>query len=37
MTVAMTLSAIAPFAPPPTNEVLATLAQVCITIADLLK
>jgi hypothetical protein len=37
LSVGLTLSAVAPFAPPPYDKVLTTLGQVCMAIADSLK
>jgi hypothetical protein len=37
MSVGLTLSAVAPFTPPPYDKVLITLGQVCISIADSLN
>ena len=37
MSVGLTLSAVAPFTPPPYDKVITTLGQVCILIAGSLK
>jgi hypothetical protein len=37
MSVGLTLSALAPFMPPPYDKALTTLGQACILIADSLK
>jgi hypothetical protein len=37
MSVGLTLSAVAPFTPPPYDRAIVTLGQVCILIADSLK
>jgi hypothetical protein len=37
MSAGLTLSAVAPFTPPPYDKLITTLGQVCILIADSLK